>query len=234
MKIKVKDLLLKYGFVGASMALALRQAQLAERNEKRYKESLKQQQADGESARVNALDKEIQEEEFKNNLKIHVKNLEDKTVEVDKIQGKLDNSQTASDKEYYTKELNKASKEKQEMSDELNQKILKSDISEIFMQIGDKYQSFLETLSSVQISAIINLTFDYLLFSSAFTVLSLFLGDHLIDKFKLEENFPRLAKIIRIRSKINMYYKNIYIIIHFALIFLAVLGNIFLFFMTYF
>ena len=65
----------------------------------------------------------------------------------------------------------------------------------------------MNNLSSLQLLAVFNLSMDVMLVSSGLTVLSLLIGDHLIIYFKLEERYPKLAKLIRLKTTLNKYYK---------------------------
>jgi len=128
----------------------------------------------------------------------------------------------------------KAKSDRDKLVEDLTETMNNSNISEVIMKIVNNFHNFLETLSSLQLAALFNLMVDYLILSSAFTVLSLLIGDHLIETLKLNERYPRLANIIKLKSKMNKYYKTTYFIIHFCLILFSILGNLFFFFLKIF
>src|ERR1700678_314808 len=50
------------------------------------------------------------------------------------------------------------------------------------------------------------LLLKYALISSLISIIFIFYGDYLIKKYKIEVNYPRLAKIISLRRKFQKYY----------------------------
>ena len=56
----------------------------------------------------------------------------------------------------------------------------------------------------------------------SFNVLSAVLGNEIINYFKLEENFPKLAAFLRLRLKFQKYY----LTLSFSLIFLLIFASI--------
>jgi hypothetical protein len=56
----------------------------------------------------------------------------------------------------------------------------------------------------------------------SFNVLSAVLGNEIIKYFKLEENFPKLAGLLKLRLKFQKYY----LILSFSLMFLIIIASI--------
>lgn len=106
-------------------------------------------------------------------------------------------------------------------------------MSEIFFEIAKKLQNFLENLNNFQLAAVFNLIMDSMLISTGLTIISIFIGDHLIQMFNLDKRLPRLANLIRLKSTLSKYYKTAYFILHSSLLILTVLGNLVILFAPY-
>src|SRR6266704_1054258 len=64
---------------------------------------------------------------------------------------------------------------------------------------------FLSTLSFEQLIAVTHLTSTICILINIITIISILFGDQLINYFKLEERFPRLAFIFNLRKKFNNF-----------------------------
>lgn len=85
-----------------------------------------------------------------------------------------------------------------------------------------EFKDYLSTLSIEQLCILIDFLLITLVFSCLITILFAFYGNFLIDKFSLEEKYPKLSVIIKLRRKFQHYYiiTNSLIII-FALLFMG-------------
>lgn len=72
-------------------------------------------------------------------------------------------------------------------------------------QIGT-YREYLTTLSIEQHIALIHLCLTFTMFFALISITSIFYGDLLIKYYDLEVKFPKLAKFISIRRKLQFYY----------------------------
>ena len=66
-------------------------------------------------------------------------------------------------------------------------------------------QEFLSSLSRLELFAFISLCFNSLILNAIISIVFIFYGDILIKYFNLEVRFPKLAKFISIRRKLNNY-----------------------------
>lgn len=108
--------------------------------------------------------------------------------------------------------------------------IIRSDLSDVFYQLIDNYKEFLTTINSEQKIIIINIIGFLMLFITLINIISVLFGDYLIDKFKLESKYPKLAKFIQLRKKINESYLKFNIILLFIFIIFAIIINLYMFY----
>jgi hypothetical protein len=66
--------------------------------------------------------------------------------------------------------------------------------------------SFLDSFEVIDKIAICILLLNNVILSGLISIVFIFYGDILIEKYKLEEKYPRLATIIRLRRKFQRYY----------------------------
>jgi len=85
----------------------------------------------------------------------------------------------------------------------------------------------LDQLSHEQKYAVIHISFAITILFCLFTLIGIHSGDRLIEYFKLEEKYPKLAKYFLIRRKLKSYsfYWNTFII--FIMLLVIILFNIF-------
>jgi hypothetical protein len=69
------------------------------------------------------------------------------------------------------------------------------------------------TLNVEQLDALVNAIGYFIILSSIISVAAVLYGDFLIKYFNLEEKYPRLARFIQIRRKLQWYYLNYNLII---------------------
>ena len=86
-----------------------------------------------------------------------------------------------------------------------------------------KLQEWLETLSGLQLFAFSIVCFNGLILNALLSILFILYGDFLIRYFKLEERYPKLAKFIQIRRKLQ----NFSIKYNLAVIFFCALGPLY-------
>jgi hypothetical protein len=167
--------------------------------------------------------------EFETKVKARIASLEENYNERKDVENKLKTATgEAKDKlEEKSKELD--NKIKDSIKD-----ISNSDLSDIFTKFIEKYYQFLNGLSLDQIVAFFNLIIDFSLGFSLYTLASLFMGEHIIDYFKLEIKFPKLASLIRLRININKHLKMFNLGIFILFLLAGIVGNIYMFLLKYF
>jgi len=79
-------------------------------------------------------------------------------------------------------------------------------------------------MSTLEISAIMHISGALFILFTLFTVISILFGDILILKLKLEEKYPKFARLIHLRQKVTIFS----LIINFSLIFLVLIIIIFI------
>jgi len=72
----------------------------------------------------------------------------------------------------------------------------------IFSNVLEKY----ETLDAFGKIAVALLILKSTLVSAIISIIFIFYGDYLINRFNLETKYPKLAEIIKLRQKFNKYY----------------------------
>jgi hypothetical protein len=84
------------------------------------------------------------------------------------------------------------------------------------------FKDYLSTLSIEQLCILMNFLLITIVFSCLITILFAFYGNFFIDKFSLEEKYPKLSGIIKLRRKFQHYYIiTNSLIITFALLFMG-------------
>jgi hypothetical protein len=84
-------------------------------------------------------------------------------------------------------------------------KFLGDNIFEFFTNYVNNLNKFFSTLSFEQYSAVAHLSSAICILVFLFSILSILFGDFLINYFKIEEKYPKLAIILKIRSKFNNF-----------------------------
>ena len=94
----------------------------------------------------------------------------------------------------------------------------------------EAYQRELSTMSSEQLACLTN-AIGFIVILSVFTSIVIILfGDYLISKLQLETRYPRLAKFIQIRQKVNKYFLVYNIVFTYFMLISYICINIFMFF----
>jgi hypothetical protein len=89
----------------------------------------------------------------------------------------------------------------------------------------DKLEEFLKTLTPDELLAFSGLLLNQIILSHVISIILILYGDYLIKKFDLENRFPKLAKFIQLRRKLQSYYLKF----SFTWIILAILPQIFMY-----
>ena len=109
-----------------------------------------------------------------------------------------------------------------------------SDLSELYYNFIDKYKVFLSTLSSQQKVNVINIIGLLILMSSLTGIVTLLIGDQIINYLKLEIRFPKFAKYIKYKQTINKNSLRFYIVLFYIQLLIFISLSIFMFFIDYF
>src|ERR1700726_3222172 len=104
----------------------------------------------------------------------------------------------------------------------------KLDISELLTSLYNNYSEFLDTFSSDKIVCLFNLIIDGLMLSSFLSVLSVMLSENIINKIVFLDKYPKILKLLKLRNNINKKVSKIYLLMHFIIIIIGILGNIYM------
>jgi len=155
-----------------------------------------------------------------------VKHLEkNKIVEV-KIQGlKIQERRHMAD---LKANINKASRFSEELSKETDEnKVLEMISDEIkkssIFDLEELWTNF-ETLNGISKIVITMLFANYFILSSVFSLIIIYYGNYLINRFNLEDKYPKIAMFIKYRKTVSNYY----ILSNFIFIILMCLSNVIL------
>ena len=102
-------------------------------------------------------------------------------------------------------------------------KFIDNDILTIIKKFIDNYSSFLNTLSLEQLGALAHITSSIFILMCLFSIIVIIFSDYLLNILKLEEKYPKIGKIIRLRKTFQKYY----LILNFILIIVTLLAVIF-------
>jgi hypothetical protein len=88
-----------------------------------------------------------------------------------------------------------------------NNKFLGENINlfEIWKNFINNWSVFISNLTFEQLIAVTHLTSSICILFNILTILSILFGDKLINYFKLEERFPKLSFIFKLRRKFNNF-----------------------------
>lgn len=167
--------------------------------------------------------------EFETKLKSRITSLAEKYDARKQLEGDLKTATGEAKKALETKSKELDSNIKKAIDD-----ISKSDISDIFKSFIEKYYQFLSGLSLDQIVAVFNLLIDFTLGYSLFTLASLFMGEHVIDYFKLANKYPKLASLIRLKITLNKHLKMFNLSFFIIFLLAGIVGNLYMFLLKYF
>lgn len=94
-----------------------------------------------------------------------------------------------------------------------------------FLPENFNFSDLYKNLTNDQLGGIGLLMFSQVLIGSAISIIFVFFGEYLIQRYNLENKYPKLAKFIQLRRKFQRYYLllNIFYIISVGII-LAIFG----------
>ena len=105
--------------------------------------------------------------------------------------------------------------------------------SSIFGTIQDLIEQLNQNLSGLtleQHACFVNTIALLIIFFSLNAITAVFYGDKLIKYFQLEEKYPKLAKIIKVKNTLSLYYKYFYYFIHFVILSVGFSVNVYILF----
>ena len=70
----------------------------------------------------------------------------------------------------------------------------------------NEFKDYLSTLSITEICLVINISSSIFIFTCLVSIIFAVYGNFLIERFKLEEKYPKLAFVIRLRVKLQHIY----------------------------
>lgn len=136
-------------------------------------------------------------ETFKKNVEeLSLENKQNLSEEIDKLSGELFESS-----ENYMTVVQESSKILTELSNSINNKYTID-----FENIWEKVNNILSNASAAELGAIGHICLSIGILFCLLSLVSVFYGDTLIIRFKLEDRFPRLARFIQLRRKFQQYY----------------------------
>jgi hypothetical protein len=191
---------------------------------------------------------------FKVTLKASSTRIEELESEISKVKSALnnidlqlnsknfnigENLETLNNKQkYYSDELNnliiKKDSNVSELLEKINSNITKSDFSSFLSDMIEKYQSTISNLSLEQLVALFNIFGFIMVFITIINITTVLIGDYLIDKLKLENNFPKISKYIRFKQTLNKGYLTFYIVLLFIITIIFILCNIYVLLLKYY
>lgn len=107
--------------------------------------------------------------------------------------------------------------------------VQESNIFESLFELKYAFQEELASLSGEQLACLSNLFALILIFGCMTSITSVLYGEYLIKYFKIEDRFPKIAKFINFRRKMNNYYLIGNFIFIYLIIFIYVTINLFMF-----
>lgn len=115
------------------------------------------------------------------------------------------------------------------LSEELNSnEILKSEIPFNILDLISKYQDFLNTLDLDQIVAMFNIIGYGTLLMILSNIHLTSISNKILEKYNLEQRFPRLKKLLEIRQSLANKYLKFNIGLLYMYILLFILGNLYM------
>nr|YP_009710679.1 hypothetical protein [Amanita muscaria]QFZ98628.1 hypothetical protein [Amanita muscaria] len=121
-----------------------------------------------------------------------------------------------------------------ELIEKINNNVNKSDIFNFISDMVEKYQSIISNLNLEQLVALFNIFGFIMVLITIVNISTVLIGDYLIDKLNLENNFPKLSKYIRIKQNLNKGYLIFYIVLLYILTIIYILCNIYMLILKYF
>nr|YP_009710616.1 hypothetical protein [Amanita bisporigera]QFZ98565.1 hypothetical protein [Amanita bisporigera] len=151
-------------------------------------------------------------ENFKNNLETAMNKykeqfelLKNKTDEVNTTEVKLNSELEALNTQgenivKIVEEINKL------FNDKVDKFLGDNNLLDLLLNLYNNWMIMLSNLNLHQLIALAHLMSGIFLLYNLFNIIFILFGEFLIDYFKLEEKFPRLAIFIKLRKKLQRYY----------------------------
>ena len=155
---------------------------------------------------IEAYMKGVVDENTKNKLTSIVGNLKEKQKETLEAKNRLlnavNNDSTNSSLNYYKKELEESVERSDKLINELSSFLdkNKTNFLENLEVVIKNYIDFLSNLNTEQLCNVMTITSSSLILICIFHILIIYFGNFLIDYFRLESKYPRIAKFIRLRK----------------------------------
>jgi len=108
------------------------------------------------------------------------------------------------------------------MPDNVSESGIGSEIFDNISNLFNSYTEYLGTLNTIELGALTNLIFTFLIFSSLISLIVIFFSDYIIKRLNLT-NYPRIKKFLDLRRKFQVYY----FIFNALMIFVGVLALLF-------
>jgi hypothetical protein len=106
--------------------------------------------------------------------------------------------------EIISKNLERVEKIKKYLSEiDINKKFFDNNP---FLNIYNDFKEYLSTLSVYELCILTNIFLMIFIFTCLITILFTFYGNYLIEKLSLEQKYPKLSSIIKLRVKLQHYY----------------------------
>lgn len=151
------------------------------------------------------FEEQIKNENLRNTVVSNVSELKELKKNQTELENKYNNASNEEMKKYYKKELEKTDDKLNNIIDKLgNLKFVNFKLDEIYKLFAN--------LTLDQLVSLFNLAIDLSLSFSIFNIINIFLGEHLIKYFNLENKYPKIAYFIRLRIKLNSHLKTAYLI----------------------
>ena len=179
------------------------------------------------SSRLTEVEENIQT--LKNNLDVVNSKLSNNNLDIGETKEFLVTNQT-----YLNSELNKLEATKNSSVKGLQDIINNSDISSYISDFLDNFRKFVDLLNLEQLVALFNIIGYVTILFTLFSITTLLIGDYLIDNFKLEIRFPKLAKLIRIKQILNKHSLFFNIIMFYVIVITFIIMNIYMLLLKYF
>ena len=90
----------------------------------------------------------------------------------------------------------------------------------------EQYRLFIASLSLDQIVIVYNLICFSAILMTISSLSLIFVGDYLIENLKLEIKYPKLAKYIQFKKRMNQHYLMFYVVSFFVIVILSIIGNL--------
>ncbi len=168
-----------------------------------------------------------------------IESILNKNIEINQINNtKLDklNSQINNiieNKTYDTNSITEVNNSIKEINTELSQIISKIDDSLnnnfIGTDIINILQSHYSNLNYFQNIAIAHLSAIVFIFLSVISLVSIYFGDYLLNKYNIKSKYPRIHKFIQLRRKFQRFYLILDLTIIFIMLIILAISNIILF-----